>query len=210
MTQIPPPVTKVFLDKVLSLLLLVLTSPLSALIVLAITIENMFIPDNRGGLVYTEIRISAGRPFTLYKYRILKRPAIEKIRREGAVPKTVENQPENLTKTGKWLKKIGVDELLQFVNILKGDMSFVGPRPKPTAEYDAFMDQGVTYRALVRAGLTGPAQVMKGTQRSSDEERAADIGYVELLRSGSAWAVLKFDLRVLRQTIKVIFKATGE
>jgi len=206
---IPVPPAKLIFDKVLGCLLIAATAPIWFLIILAIVIETIFRPANRGGILHTETRVSVGRPFHLYKFRILKRGAEDRIRR-GAVPKVVENESANLTGVGRVLKKYGLDELAQLINVLKGDMSFVGPRPKPTAEYMQEMTLGRFFRARVRAGLTGPVQVMKGTRRTAEDEVKADWDYAELLRSGSQLRVLLFDWRIVWRTLAVMIKGTGE
>jgi lipopolysaccharide/colanic/teichoic acid biosynthesis glycosyltransferase len=153
--------------------------------------------------------VSAGRPFTLYKFRILT-PAAEKAIKTGAMPKHVENTPGNLTVVGAVLKKIGLDELPQFLNVITGKMSLVGPRPKPPAEYKAEIECGNAFRAQVQAGLTGPAQVLKGTVRTGDDSVRADQEYAELLRKGSQRQILAYDAKTLLKTVRVLFRATGE
>lgn len=204
------PWEKVLLDKLLGLFFLSVSSPIWMLIFLAVIVENLAVPENRGSFFYTEIRMSAGRPFSLLKIRILKKDAISKIRRDGAVPKQVENTPGNITEVGRVLKKFGLDEMAQMINIMRGDMTFIGPRPKPVAEYEAELELGIKNRALVRAGLTGPAQIMKGTKRTTEDERQADSRYVELIKNGSAYKIFAFDLSVLWETAKVVLKGTNE
>lgn len=204
------PWEKIFLDKLLGLFFLAVSSPIWILIFSAAIIENLVVPENRGSFFYTEIRMSAGRPFNLHKIRILKKDAINKIRRDGAVPKQVENEPGSITGVGRVLKKFGLDEMAQMINIVRGDMTFIGPRPKPVTEYEAELELGIKNRALVRAGLTGPAQIMKGTKRTTEDERQADSRYVELIKNGSAYKIFAFDLSVLWETAKVVLKGTNE
>lgn len=203
------PMAKIIFDKVLAVLLLVLFSPLSLLICLAIKLEGFLVLENRGPIIHQEQRVSQGRVFSLYKFRILKLSAVEEIQR-GKRPKDVENRRENLTNVGRMLKKIGLDEIPQYWNILKGDMSFVGPRPKPVAEYQKEIAKGIYRRKVIRAGLSGPAQVMKGTNRTHEDELKADLEYIHQCRTLSAWKILLIDLGVLAKTIKVLFKRVGE
>lgn len=203
------PAVKIVFDKLLGASLMILTAPLWLLISLAILIESGVSPANRGGLFHSEVRISAGRPFMLHKFRILKAGGEAAIK-AGAVPKVVENDPANLTKVGWTLKKVGFDELPQLINILNGSMSFVGPRPKPAAEYEVEIEHGRVFRARLRAGLTGPVQVMKGTSRTDDDQIRADFAYADLLEHGPRWRVLSFDIKILFRTILVMLKATGE
>lgn len=153
--------------------------------------------------------MSAGRPFTLYKFRILT-PLGEQQVKAGANPKHVENNPINLTRVGAILKKIGLDELPQFLNVLTGDMSLVGPRPKPLAEYEEEIERGNRFRAQLQAGLTGPTQVLKGTVRTNDDALRADLNYADLLRRGSQLQILAYDGKTLLKTVRVLFRAAGE
>ncbi len=194
---------KLILDKFLALTLILLTAPLALAIMTAIIIDSLFRPEDRGSVFYSEVRISQGRPFPLYKFRIFKTGAIAKIR-SGAITKVIENDPANLTRVGRFLKKYGIDELPQLTTVLKGDMSFVGPRPKPVAEYELQVAAGQWHRTVIRAGLTGPAQLMKGTKRGSVDEIAADIDYIEKCRTLPWWRLVAFDLDVLRRTVVLL------
>jgi len=207
--EVSPPPAKVAFDKLLSGVLLVITAPLALVIAAAIAIENAMRPSRRGGLFHSEVRMSAGRPFTLYKFRILT-PAGEDEIKAGAIPKHIENHPGNLTGVGAVLKKIGLDELPQFLNVLTGKMSLVGPRPKPLAEYREEIERGIHFRAQLRAGLTGPEQVLKGTVRTGDDARRAVMDYADLLRDGSQPQILAYDAKTLLKTVRVLFRATGE
>jgi lipopolysaccharide/colanic/teichoic acid biosynthesis glycosyltransferase len=207
--EVSPPASKVAFDKLLSGMLLVITLPLSLIIAAAIAIENSIRPSHRGGLFHSEVRISAGRPFRLYKFRILT-PMGEAQIRAGANPKHVENNPSNLTRVGAVLKKIGLDELPQFLNIFTGKMSLVGPRPKPLAEYKEEIERGNLFRAQLQAGLTGPTQVLKGTVRTADDTLRADLNYADLLRHGSQLQILRYDANTLLKTVRVLFRAAGE
>lgn len=203
------PLTKLVLDKVLASFLLVLTFPLTLLVAVAIKLDGVINPQNRGAIFYQEARVSQGKLFQLIKFRIFKNPAIEKIK-EGEMPKKIENQPQNLTSVGKILKKFGLDEIPQFWNILRGEMSFVGPRPKPLAEYQEEIAKGIYRRKVIRAGLTGPVQIMKGTVRTFEDELKGDLEYIEKCRTLSSWKILLVDLLILRKSIPVLLKGTGE
>lgn len=209
MNEVSPRLSKVAFDKVLSGIFIVMTLPVSLVIAAAIAIENAVYPSHRGGVFHSELRVSAGRPFRLYKFRILT-PAGEREIKAGGMPKHVENTPGNLTVVGAVLKKIGLDELPQFLNVLTGTMSLVGPRPKPPAEYEDEIELGHEFRAQLQAGLTGPTQVLKGTVRTGDDSLRADREYADLLRTGSDLEILAYDARTLVKTVRVLLRATGE
>lgn len=206
---VPPPATKVALDKVLSAALLLLSSPMWLAVGVAIAIEGVISPRTRGGIFHKEVRVSAGEPFELYKFRILT-PAGEAKVRAGARPKQVENDRSNLTVVGSFLKKFGLDELPQLVHVFAGTMSLVGPRPKPEREYPEAIERGHVFRARLRAGLTGPSQVLKGTDPNARPWVEDEFAYLELVERGSQWAILRADLQILRRTVRVLLRATGE
>lgn len=206
--KIKLPLAKQVFDKLLALLLFVLTVPVGLIIALAIKFEGFIFPMNRGAVFHIEKRVSEGAPFDLYKFRILKQKP--EIPNPDATRKAIENHPGNLTAVGKILKKFGLDEIPQLWNILNGDMSFVGPRPKPLPEYEALLARGFTYRKFIKAGLTGPAQIMKGTERLETDEYKADAGYVDMCLSLPGWRLVVVDLDIFVKTIGVMFKGTGE
>lgn len=198
------------LDGAVASIALVTCSPLLLAIVIAELLGSALVPADRGGVLHRETRVSAGRPFPLRKFRILRAGAIRRIREEGAVPKDVENEPGNLTAVGRALKRTGLDELPQFVCVLVGEMTLVGPRPKPVAEYEAGVAEGLRHRTVMRAGLTGPAQLLKGTEYDATDAVLADLRYIDLVRESSGWRVLREDVRLLGRTVLHMFKLTGE
>ena len=209
--RIDPPWQKALFDKTLSAFLLLATLPVSLLIAGAILVGGLLRMEDRGPVFHTEVRVSQGRPFRLPKFRILTVRAVrDDLTVPGRTPKDVENAPGNLTRVGSLLKKTGLDELPQLWSVLAGDMSLVGPRPKPVPEYEEELARGIDRRRVLRAGLTGPVQVMKGTVRTLDQEVAADVAYVGLHRAGHPWRLLAEDLRILGRTVRVLLRMTGE
>jgi lipopolysaccharide/colanic/teichoic acid biosynthesis glycosyltransferase len=208
-TDASPPVSKVVLDKALSTVLIVVSSPAWLAILVATSVERALSRRARGGLFHTELRVSGGQTFRLYKFRILTSEGEEKIR-SGARPKEVENDPSNLTRVGSLLKKVGLDEMPQLLHVLSGTMSLVGPRPKPVREYHEEIERGHTFRAQLRAGLTGPSQVLKGTDPKMRRAVEDEFEYLDLLQRGSQWEVLRTDLGIIRRTVSVLLRATGE
>lgn len=209
MSTIRLPVSKVALDKFLSAGLLVVTAPLSAAIAAAIIIESLVSSRARGGVFHVEVRISAGEPFKLVKFRILTAVGEGKIH-AGDRPKDVENDPANLTRVGSLLKRVGLDEIPQLIHVLRGSMSLVGPRPKPFMDYEDEMRRGHVFRARLRAGLTGPSQVLKGTDPATRPWVEDEFAYMELIESGRSLEILRADLHIIRRTVAVLLRATGE
>lgn len=172
-----------------------------------IVLDGLLLPRDRGGLLYRERRVSRGREFDLLKLRVLRREAVaEALRRYGQV-RPAEADPESLTAAGRLLKRFYLDELPQLWNVLRGDMSLVGPRPWPPPMVREQERQGLAYRALVQAGWTGPAQVRKGVPgiRFAD----LDLAYVEACRSWSPWRLVLYDLGILLETVRVLVRGQG-
>jgi lipopolysaccharide/colanic/teichoic acid biosynthesis glycosyltransferase len=184
-----------------------LLSPL-IVIVLAVMAVNMAVtPADRGGFFYRELRISRGRPFGLLKFRTLRRDVLEQMRGADGHARLYEADPANLTWAGrKLLKPWYLDEVPQLLNVLRGDMSLVGPRPWPPEMVQRQVAEGRDYRNRVLAGLTGPAQVTKGEGISFED---LDSLYLERSSSFSSWALVRYDLQILWQTVLVIARGEG-
>lgn len=108
---------------------------------------------------------------------------------------------ERLTKFGKWLRSTSLDELPELINIMKGDMSFIGPRPL-LAEYLPLYSEAQKHRHDVRPGLTGLAQVKGRNSISWNEKFQWDIKYVTHI---SFW----LDVRIMAETVKVVLERKG-
>jgi lipopolysaccharide/colanic/teichoic acid biosynthesis glycosyltransferase len=181
----------------------VVLSPLCALAALAIWIETgrpiLFVQERMGAF---------GHPFRLYKFRTM-RPM------QGATSEWVCDNNERITRVGAWLRKFRLDELPQLINVLRGDMNLVGPRPHPVGNSELISvlarnlsdvsGVGIPYYALrcrVRPGITGWAQVRYGYANNFVEELEKlryDLYYVKHLS-------LRLDVRILFETIRVVVR----
>jgi lipopolysaccharide/colanic/teichoic acid biosynthesis glycosyltransferase len=161
-------------------------------------------PRDRGRVLYRERRVSRGRSFDLLKFRTLREDVL--VEANGHV-RPFESDLANLTWAGRRvLKPMYLDELPQLWNVLRGEMSLVGPRPWPEELVDRQLARGLDYRLRVPAGWTGPAQVAKGFSRDFE---GLDLAYVELLETRPGWDVLRHDLRVLRETVRTMLRGEG-
>ena len=177
------------LDVLISATLLVLTSPLLAIAALAIRLES------RGPVFYRQLRVGrAGEAFELWKLRTMV-PGAESI---GAGIYVLEGDPR-ITRAGRLLRRFSLDELPNLVNVLKGDMAIVGPRPTVQEQVDRYTDRQ-RRRLEVKPGITGWAQVNGRTSLSWPERIELDVWYVEH-RS------MRLDLRILAKTARML--ATG-
>jgi len=196
--------SKRLFDELIAVTLLLVLSPVVLVVVAAMAVDVLVAPRDRGPFLYREPRVSRGRPFGLLKFRTLRRDALA---RAGGHARLLEADPANLTWAGRRvLKPWYLDELPQLLNVLRGDISLVGPRPWPPQLVEQQVASGRDYRLRIVAGLTGPAQVSKG-----GEQLYADLDerYVEAYGSLGAWALTRHDLGILRQTVRVLARGEG-
>jgi lipopolysaccharide/colanic/teichoic acid biosynthesis glycosyltransferase len=203
------PTPKLVLDKALSTVLLVLLSPVFALLIVAIGLNGLLRRRDRGPWLYRERRISRGRPFDLLKFRTLQREVLERVGDQESHVRLLEADDANLTWAGRRvLKPWYLDELPQIWNVLRGDMSLVGPRPWPPSMVASQVAKGLTYRNEFVAGWTGPAQVQKGMTETARYDDL-DVAYVEETRCANAWQIVRRDLGLLRRTVSVLSRGEG-
>jgi lipopolysaccharide/colanic/teichoic acid biosynthesis glycosyltransferase len=177
------------LDVVLSATLLAIAAPLLVLAALAIRLES------RGPVFYRQLRVGRdGEPFELWKLRTMV-PGAESM---GAGVYVLEGDPR-ITRTGRLLRRFSLDELPNLLNVLKGDMAIVGPRPTVQEQVDRYTERQ-RRRLKVKPGITGWAQINGRTSLPWPERIELDVWYVEN-RS------LRLDLRIILRTARML--ATG-
>ena len=197
---------KRFIDIIGSIVGIILLIPLS----IGIKIANIKAKDY-GTLFYKQKRIGKnGKEFTLYKYRSMVIDADEKLdryleeneeaRKEYSTYKKLKDDPR-ITKVGHFIRNTSLDEFPQFLNVLKGDMSLVGPRPYLPKEK---RDMGRLYHTIVRSkpGVTGMWQVSGRSEITFEDRMNMDIEYYY------NWS-LKTDLKLLFKTVKQVILRRG-
>jgi exopolysaccharide biosynthesis polyprenyl glycosylphosphotransferase len=189
------------LDITVASIALLVASPVMLAIAIAIRI------DSGGSVFYSAQRIGRkGRAFSCYKFRTMVPNAdklkadLEKMNERDGVLFKITNDPR-VTRVGAILRKYSLDELPQFYNVLKGDMSLVGPRPPIAAEVEQY-DLAHLRRLDVLPGITGLWQVEARQDPSFDSYISLDTAYVE------NWSLL-MDLRILARTVGVVLGGTG-
>jgi lipopolysaccharide/colanic/teichoic acid biosynthesis glycosyltransferase len=203
------PVPKHAFDKLVSVVLLVLLAPVFAIVLAAMAADMALRRGDRGPFLYRERRISRGRPFDLLKFRTLRQDVLARRPEEESHVRLLEADTENLTWAGRRvLKPWYLDELPQLWNVLRGDMSLVGPRPWPPSMVASQVAKGLTYRNDFVAGWTGPAQVEKGVTEPSGYA-TLDVAYVDGCRSSGGAAIVRRDLGLLWRTVVVLAKGEG-
>ncbi len=182
-------IIKRIFDIVVSIVGVVALSPVMLLIALAIKI------DDGGKILYKQKRLTIdAREFYVYKFRSM----IADAEKDG-VPRLATDKDSRVTRVGKFLRKCRLDELPQLINILKGDMSIVGPRPERpelTEKYEREMPE-FKFRLKVKAGLTGYAQVTGVYDTTPYDKLKMDLMYIEKYS-------FVMDLRIVLMTIKTM------
>lgn len=177
------------MDRVLAFVLLIVLFPLFIIIALLIYFDDgwpVFFIQERAGL--------NGKPFKMYKFRTFK------VIQEDKSINTYKDDPR-ITKVGRFLRESSLDELPQLLNILLGQMSFVGPRPMLVEQYEK-LDSFRKQRTLVKPGITGLAQINGRNSIPWEKRIEYDLKYI---RNFS----LLFDLYILFKTFFIILKREG-
>lgn len=184
------------MDVGLSVLALILVGPLMLLTAIAIAV------DSPGPILYRQQRVGrGGRLFTIYKFRSMR------VARPGEKERLTDRNDSRITRVGRFIRLHRIDELPQFINVLLGDMSLVGPRPEVLYSVEEqrkaipFYDQ----RHAIKPGITSLGQVRFGAATTNDEARERlkyDLYYQKNMS-------LAFDLSILLDTVKVVLLRTG-
>jgi exopolysaccharide biosynthesis polyprenyl glycosylphosphotransferase len=164
--------------------------------------------DSPGPVLYAALRAGRkGRPFRCFKFRSmvleadeLKQGLRERNRRQGAFFKITDDP--RITRVGRWLRRYSLDELPQLWNVLRGEMSLVGPRPHPLDDFSAYKIEDLP-RLDVTPGMTGLWQVTARRDPSFQAGMKLDIEYIH------RWS-LGMDLRILLKTAAVVLRGSGE
>lgn len=184
-----------------SLVGLVVLTPLVPFIAFAILLED-------GAPVFIECkRVSEGKTVNLFKFRSMVRNAkevedrVKHLNERGDGPFFKMSKNPAVTKVGSFLRKFKIDEMPQFLNVLKGDISLVGPRPHEPGEVRQYPPEFKTL-PLARGGITGPAQATGNAFLPFQQELKMDTNY---LKNQSLW----LDTKILARTVRVVFRGNG-
>jgi len=200
-------IIKRFVDIIGGIVGIILLIPITVILY----IVNAFSKDNKGPLFFEQLRVGKdGREFRLYKFRSMVMHADEKLwkylnsnpeaKEEYKKYKKLKNDPR-ITKIGKFLRKTSLDEFPQFINVLKGDISLVGPRPYLYREKE---DMGKNFDTIitVKPGLTGYWQVNGRNDVDFEERTRMDVEYI---KDRSLW----LDFKILLKTVLKVFTKKG-
>ena len=178
---------KYLMDRIFAAILLILLSPLMLLIYIGVRVTS------KGPGIFTQVRVGMGnKDFKIYKFRTMRTGS-----ESGSF--TLEGKDDDrITTFGKFLRKLSLDELPQLINILKGDMSFIGPRPTLRYQVDKYNNTQMR-RLEMKPGLTGWAQVNGRNSIPWFKRIEHDVWYIDNYS-------LLLDIKILIKTIGVLFK----
>jgi len=197
-----PVVMKRVLDFFLALAALVLVSPVLVLVAAVIKVSSP------GPIFFTQKRIGQNkRKFTIYKFRSMAVDAENKMRElehlnELSGPVFKIKRDPRITPVGRFLRKTSIDELPQLINVLKGDMSLVGPRPMSIRDYELFSEDSHRRRFSVRPGITCLWQVNGRSSLPFEKWMELDMQYID---KWSLW----LDFKILAKTIPAVLRGSG-
>ncbi|NLK22322.1 MAG: sugar transferase [Epulopiscium sp.] len=182
---------KHILDKIIGFILLLITTPIFLIISIGIKLTS------RGPVFFIQKRVGKdGKDFDIYKFRTM----IQNAENIGTGIYTEEKDPR-ITNIGRILRKTSLDELPQLFNILKGDMSIIGPRPTLRYQVEKYTPHQMQ-RLKMRPGVTGLAQVRGRNSLPWDKRIEYDVEYIN---NYSLW----LDFKIVLKTIKVVLTAEG-
>jgi O-antigen biosynthesis protein WbqP len=183
---------KYLLDFIFALLLLIILSPAMFAVALLIMLES------KGPAIYRQARVgTGGEPFTIFKFRTMRADAPCLSTADMQQQKTIP-----FTRVGPYLRMTSVDELPQLFNILKGEMSFIGPRPALPSQTDVNMLRETRGVHGVRPGITGLAQVKGRDDLDTETKVSYDEDYCRNMNMG-------LDIKILAATFLAVFSARG-
>lgn len=182
---------KRLIDVVCSLILIVLASPFMLITALAVKLYD------HGPVLYKQVRCTTGgKEFKILKFRSMRVDA-----EKDGVARLASQNDSRITPVGKFIRKVRLDELPQLFNILKGDMSFIGPRPERPEIIKQYMEDmpEFAFRMKMKAGLAGYAQVYGKYNTTPYDKLKLDLFYIE---NYTVW----LDLKLMLLTLKILFK----
>ncbi|MFH1868875.1 MAG: sugar transferase [Candidatus Omnitrophota bacterium] len=221
-------ILKRIFDIVVSAFFLLLLSPLFLAFALLLKLEGLINPFFKGPVFFKSIRISRGKEFTMYKFRTVNYDTylfLEKDKMRRSITEFIcsANNKEYLTPVGAFLDKIYFDELPQLYNVLKGDMSMVGPRPHIIEHYNNDIKEGITSAKYIKGGILGLVQASKKNPKMQEvfkrmalkhfsKDKSLEVTerlYFQRYLRASAVELLLFDIWIIYRCLLVVLAAKG-
>lgn len=197
-----PTLVKRLVDVSVSFVLLIMLAPVLATIAVIVKLTS------KGPVLFLQERVGLNkRRFFMYKFRTMVQnaesllPQLEALNEATGPVFKIRNDPR-ITPLGRFLRRTSLDELPQFLNVLRGDMSLVGPRPLPLRDYEGFTEDGQRRRFSVRPGITCLWQITGRSNIGFDQWMELDLKYLD------EWSIW-LDMKILARTIPAVMKGSG-
>lgn len=196
-------------DRLAGVLLLLFLFPFGLLVAAVITIEAIAARE-RPTVFMSERRLSAANSFRLLKFRTVRVRSLQ-YDLENPNPRSIKalESPEHLTWIGRFLKRFYLDEIPQLLNIARGEMSLVGPRPYFAGDWTREPLLDIPARRRLKAGLVGPFQAVKGGVSGLDSVNVIDTEYLEFCLTASPFALFRRDLDLIRRSLRTLARGEG-
>lgn len=203
-------VLKRFFDIIVGgLIFLFVSIPFLSVLYVAYKIEGILDKKSRGNVFYYYNAVSRGKIIKKFKIRVIQRSFIDlelEKRHDWRAHKAEWNQSAR-TRVGQFAKSYYLDELPQFLSVVIGNMSLVGPRPLSTLHYDRDLEQGNVTRTLLTGGVLGLGHIRKGTAQMGDPE--FELEYAEMYKNASTFKLLMLDIWIIKMGIRLMLKGQG-
>ena len=201
---------KYWSDRCFALVFSIVLLPIGLVIAALIALEAVLTGEPPCVFV-GERRRSAGRSFLMLKFRVFRVSAWRQFQIDSPTEsvKGLEKRPEHLTRVGRLLKRCYLDELPQLLNVLRGEMSLVGPRPYFEHDWERERRLDIPARRILKAGLVGPFQAVKGKISGLERVNALDADYLDHLRRDSATRVFLRDAALIGRSVRTLLRAKG-
>jgi len=214
---------KYMLERIIAIPMLVLASPIFLFVAILIKLDGISHPENAGSVFYTELRNSAGKVFRVIKFRTIPVSTVEWINENPDTRSSTGAQTQK-TWAGKIILNWYLDELPQLINVLKGEMSIVGPRPHICGQHKKEIELGLTYRNYLKAGILGVPQACKRNQKyaqaiedmanrhktQSGELRTLDGFYAKKCLEKNIFQIFLFDFTLIARGLLVVCCGHGK
>ncbi|HGH7179061.1 TPA: sugar transferase [Bacillus luti] len=189
---------KDYIKRVIDIIVIVLIFPLFLIIYIPVVI--MIKLDDGGPIFYCGERVGKNsKKYKMYKFRSMVINAPDIRNEDGSTYN--ESNDYRQTKVGRILRKLSIDEVPQIINVIKGDMSIIGPRPSPPGNAHLYSEEYLK-KFSVRPGITGYTQAYFRNNANIEEKQKSDLYYVENVS-------FKLDFKILFKTVKTVLKREG-
>jgi lipopolysaccharide/colanic/teichoic acid biosynthesis glycosyltransferase len=207
--SLPDRFWKLVFDKGFSFLIIILSAPLILIVCISYIIEGILIKKNKGPIFFFYWAVSGGKRFAKYKIRLIKQEFIDQnlAKENNWLAYSSEWSKESRTFTGSFVKKYYLDEIPQFISILKGEMSIVGPRPLSEMHYERDIAQGNITRKLLKGGMLGLGHINKGTDLMGDP--SFEYEYIDEYLKRSSFRLMCLDIWIIYKGLMLIIKGGG-